>query len=62
MLGRIEKNKYITQRDTEMEAVEKDEGKRRQRLEKVNYQLFSEELLNAEGNESALGYMDKDYG
>ena len=44
-----------------MEAEKLDEGKRRQRLEKVNYQLFSEELLNAEGNESGHAYMDKDY-
>ena len=51
----------MTERDTVMEAEKLDEGKRRQRLEKVNYQLFSEELLNAEGNESALGYTDKDY-
>ena len=61
LLGRIEKNKYVTERDTVMEAQKLDEGKRRQRLEKVNYQLFSEELLNAEGNESALVHIDRDY-
>ena len=29
LLGRIEKNKYVTERDTAMEAEKLDEGKRR---------------------------------
>ena len=37
LLGRIEQNKYVTERDTETEAIKLDEGKRRQRLEQVNY-------------------------
>ena len=33
-----------------------DESKRRQRLEQVNYQLFSEDMLNgADKDDSALG-------
>ena len=46
LLGRIEQNKYITEKDSELEAVKLDEGKRRQRLEQVNYKLFSEDLVN----------------
>ena len=55
MLGRIEQNKYVTERDTETEAIKMDEGKRRQRLEQANFQLFSEELLKPGNNESGLG-------
>ena len=40
LLGRIEQNKYVTDKDEETEAVKMDESKRRQRLENVNYQLF----------------------
>ena len=37
LLGRLEQNKYVTERDTELEAIKQDEGNRRKRLEKVNY-------------------------
>ena len=46
LLGRIENNKYVTDKDEEIEAVKIDESKRRQRLENVNYQLFQEDLIN----------------
>ena len=46
LLGRIENNKYVTDKDEEIEAVKMDESKRRQRLENVNYQLFQEDLIN----------------
>ena len=40
LLGRIEQNKYVTDKDEEIDAMKLDESKRRQRLENVNYQLF----------------------
>lgn len=43
----------MTEKDTEIEAVKNDEKSRRARLEQVNYQLFSEELINA-GHESGM--------
>ena len=35
----------MTDKDRELEAIKTDEAKRRERLEQVNYQLFSEELI-----------------
>ena len=40
LLGRIEQNKYVTDKDEEIDAAKLDESKRRQRLENVNFQLF----------------------
>ena len=40
----------MTEKDTEIEAIKLDESKRRQRLEQVNYQLFSEELINGDND------------
>ena len=46
MLGRIEHNKYVTEKDNEVDEIKNDEGKRRKRLEQVNYQMFPEDLID----------------
>lgn len=40
LLGRIEPNKYMTEKDHEVEVTKLDELKRQQWLEQQNYNLF----------------------
>lgn len=45
----------MTDKDEEIEAAKLDENNRRQRLENANYQLYREDMLNAQQDDSALG-------
>ena len=56
LLGRLEGNKFVTQQDDRNDAVRQDESKRRDRLEEVNYKLFSEELVQNQGGDSGMGH------
>ena len=57
MLGKIEQNKYVTEKDNEVDEKKNDEGKRRKRLEQVNYQMFPEDLMEQTNDLSGTNLM-----
>lgn len=45
LLGRIEPNKYLTEKDAQLEASKVEDGRRRDWQENQQFNLFSEELV-----------------
>jgi len=47
LLGRIEQNKYMTDKDAEQESRKHEEGQKRKWREQVDYQMFPDDLLSS---------------